>query len=105
MFDFFITFLNLFNISSLFSSRTIISSTFLECSSGFIILSLFDTVSAILFPKTSPALQTTFLEAAYKGSSPVYNNCLLHFLTNDKHLYPLTYFLVFGSIEYCCIDA
>ena len=55
------TFLNLSNISPLFYTRIIISSTFLEFSLLFTILSLFDLVAAyaILFPKSSPALWTT----------------------------------------------
>ena len=66
------------------------------------------TASAILFPINSSvtlaALWTTFLEAVLRTSSPVSNNCLfLHFLANDKNLYPLTYFLVLGSIENCHI--
>ena len=70
--------------------------------SCFSILSLFDlvTASAILFHKISPALWTTFLEAIFKESSLVSNNCFLLFLANDKNLYPLTYFLVLGSTEY-----
>ena len=52
------TFCNLSNISSLFYTRIIISSTFLEFSLLFTTLSLFDLVAAyaILFPKSSPAL-------------------------------------------------
>ena len=52
------TFLNLSNISPLFYTRIIISSTFLEFSLLFTTLSLFDLVPAyaILFPKSSPAL-------------------------------------------------
>ena len=77
-----------------FSAGIIISST----GSCFSILSSFElvTASSILFPKTSPALWTTFFEA----SSPVFNNCFLYFLANDKKSYPLTYFLVLGSMEY-----
>ena len=41
-----------------------------------------------------------FLEAVFKESGPVSNNCLLHFLVNDKNPYPSTYFRVLGSIEY-----
>ena len=41
-----------------------------------------------------------FLQAVFKESSPAFNNCYLYFLTNDKNLYPLTYFIVLGSIEY-----
>ena len=70
MFHFYNMFLNLFNISSFFSSGIIISSTFLGFSLG---LSLFDlvTASAILFHKSSSALWTTFLEAVFEESSPV----------------------------------
>ena len=87
-------FLNLSIISSLFSGRIITSST----GSCFSILSSLDfvTASAILFPKYSPALWDTFLEA----SSPVFNNCFLYFLAYDKNPYPLTFFLALGSIEY-----
>ena len=87
------------NISSLFSSEIIISST----GSCFSILSSFElvTASAILLPINSPALLTTFSEAAFTASNPVSNNCFLYFLANDKNSYPLTYFLVLGSIEYC----
>ena len=55
------TFLNLFNISSFFSSEIIISSKFLGFSSAFIILSSIDlaTASAILVTKNAPALWTT----------------------------------------------
>ena len=84
-----------------FSSGIIISST----GSCFLILSLFDlvTASAILFPKNSHALWATFLEAVFKVSSPVSNNCL-YFLTNDKNRYPSTHFLVLGSIEHHIIS-
>ena len=90
----------MFNISSHFSGGMIISST----GSCLTILSSFDlvTVSSILFPKNSPALWTTFLEAVFEESSLVFNNCFLYFLANDKHPYLLTYFLVLDSIE-CCI--
>ena len=56
------TFLNLFNISSFFSSEIIISSKIIGFSSAFIILSSFDlaTASEILVTKNSPALWTTF---------------------------------------------
>ena len=62
MFHFYKTFLNLFNISSLFSGGIIITST----GSCFSILSSFDLVTAyeILFPKYSPALWISFLEAS-----------------------------------------
>ena len=64
MFHFYNTFINLFNILSLFSDGIIISST----GSCFTILSSFDlvTASAILFPKNSPALWTSCLEAVFK---------------------------------------
>ena len=83
MLHFYNTFLNLFNILSLFSGEIIISST----GSCFSILSWLDVVTApaILFPKISRALS---------------NNCFLYFVVNDKNPYPLTYFLVLGSIEY-----
>ena len=53
VFTFYNTFLNLLNISSLFSSEIIIFPTFLGFSSGLTILSMLDlvTASAILFPK------------------------------------------------------
>ena len=67
----------------------------------------------MLFPINSPiasaALWTTFLEADFRASSPVFvavsNNCFPYlldiFFVNDKNPYPLIYFLVLGSIEYC----
>ena len=66
MFHSYNTFLDLFNISSLFSGGIITSST----GSCFSILSLFDLAieSAILFPKDSPVL-STFFEAVFKESS------------------------------------
>ena len=61
MFHFYNTCLNSFNTSTYLPGGIIISSTFPEFSSitclGFTIL------SAILFPKNSPVLYTTFLEA------------------------------------------
>ena len=92
MFHFYNTLLNLL------SGGIIISST----GSCFSMLSSFDlvTASAVLFPINSPALWTTFLEA----SSPLSSICFLYFLTNDKNLYPLAYFLLFGSIEYRAIS-
>ena len=53
-------------------------------------------MSAILFSRNSLA----FFEAVFKESSPVSNNCSLHFLANDKNPHPLIYFLVPGSTEY-----
>ena len=92
------TCLNLFNISFLFSGRRMISST----GSCFTILSSLDlvTVSAILFPKNSHVLWTTFLEAVTRASIPASSNCFLYFLVIDKNPYILTYFLVLGSLEY-----
>ena len=58
----------------------------------------------IFFSKTlsvaSAALWNTFLEIVFRASIPVSNNCILHFLANDKNPYSLTYFPVLGSIEY-----
>ena len=89
-----------------FSGRIIISSAFLIFSSitcfGFTIL------SAILLPINSPAtsaaLWTTFLRAVFRASSPVSYYCFQYFLANDKNPYPLTYFLVLGSLVYCVIS-
>ena len=82
----------------IFSGETITSSTFLQFSSDFATSSSFNfaTSSAILFPKKSPVLLTTFWK---HFCSPVSNNCFLYFLANDKNPYPLTYVLVLGSIE------
>ena len=48
-----------------------------------------------------------FFEAIFKDNCPVSNNYLLYLLdkllANDRNLYPLTYFLVLDSIEYCRI--
>ena len=95
------TSLKSFNILSLFSCRIIISLT----GSCFTILSSFDllTASAILFPKNSPALWTTYFEAVFTASSPISNNCFLYFLANEKNPYLFAYFIVLGSIEYRCI--
>ena len=41
------------------------------------------TASAILFPKNSPVLWTTFLEAIFKQSSPVSHNCYGWYDIND----------------------
>ena len=84
MLHFYNTFLNLFNISCIFSSGIIISSTFVGFSLGLTILSSFDLVtnSLILFPKNPPALWTNFLEVIFKKSSPVSSNCFLYFLAN-----------------------
>ena len=84
MFHFYNTFLN---ISSLFSGGITIFSTgscfsILSSSDLVRVAKIFDSnASAILFPKNSPALWTTFLEA----SSPVFHNCFLYFLPNDKN--------------------
>ena len=102
MFHFYNTCLNSLNTSSQFSGGIIISST------GFvftILLSYKLVTLSILFPKISPVLWTTFLEAVFKESSSVSNNCFLYSLdkvpSNDKNPYPLTYFLVLGSTEHC----
>ena len=72
---FYNTCLNSLNISSLFSGGITISST------GFVyrILLLYNLVTAcaILSPKNSLVLWTTFLEEVFKESSPVSNNCFL----------------------------
>ena len=104
------TCLNSFNISSLVSDGIIISSTFLEFSSitGF----CFRTLSAILIiknlPVASAALWNTFLEAVFKASNCVSNNCFLYLLEKiiaiDKNPYSLTYFIVLGSIKYYIIS-
>ena len=75
-------------------------------STGFVftILSSFNlaTASAILFPinshVASAALWTMFLEAVFKVSNPISNNCFLYYLANDKNSYHLTYFPVLSSI-------
>ena len=71
----------------------------------------FAILSAILFPINSPvasaALLTNFLVAIYRASTRVFvavpNNRFPYFidrfLASDKNPYPLTYFLVLGSIE------
>ena len=102
MFHFYNNFPNSFNISSIFSIGLIISSTFHGFSSGFTISSFFDLVdaSATLFPIKSHVLLTTFLEAVFRPSNLVSQNCFFYFLTHDKNTYPLTYFLFPGSIEY-----
>ena len=110
MFHFYNTCLNSFNIYSPFSVAIIISLTLFEFSS--ITDFVFAIFSAILFPINLPlasaALWTYFLEAIFKASSPVSNNCFLYlfekFLANNKNPYRLTYFLVLCSIEYCVIS-
>ena len=44
-----------------------------------------------------------FFRSSFKECSLVSINYFLYFLVNDKNPYPLTYFLVLGSIEYCRI--
>ena len=85
-------------MSSLSSSGIIISST----GSYFSILPSFHLVTAseTLFPINSPVLWTIYLEAVFRTSNPVSNNCFLYFLVDKKNLYLLTYFLVLCSIEY-----
>ena len=87
MLHFYNTFLNLFNISCLFSGGIPISST--GC---FSILLSFDlvTVPVVLFRKNSRALWTTFLEAVFTACNSA----------NDKNPYLLAYFLLLCSIEY-----
>ena len=90
MFHFYNTFLNLFNIFSLFPGGIIIP----LAGSCFLILSLLDLVhvakvfdstdSAILFPKYLPALWTAFF---------------LHLSLMIKIHIRLTYFFVLGPIE------
>ena len=100
------TFINLFNISSLFSSRIIIPSTLLRFSSGIqfyhhLTYCIWVTASALLFSKNCPALWTaTFLEAVFTTIKPISNNYFLRFLANDKNPYLLIYFFVLGSMEY-----
>ena len=95
MFHFHKTCLKSLKISSLFSGRIIISSTFLGFSSGFTILSSFDlaTASVILFPINSPVLWTTFWKHLLK------NLVLFPIIVYYKFPDPLTYFLVLDSIE------
>ena len=40
------------------------------------------------------------MDYCFEASSPVPNNYFSYFLAKDKNPYPLTYFLVVGSIEY-----
>ena len=89
----------------IFSGGISFSSTFLEFVSDFKIF------LAILFPKNphvaSAVFWTTFLEVVFAASNYVFvavsNNyfpyLLDRFFENDKNPYPLTYFLVLGSIE------
>ena len=67
-------------------------------------------LSAILFPKKSPVISavslTTLFETVFAAFVPVFVPVLIYFLpylspnfiANDKKLYPLTYFLYFGSV-------
>ena len=103
MFQFYKTWINSFNISTICTDGIIFSSTLFELSSGTDFV--FTISSAILFPINSfvapAALWTTFLVAVFKAWCPVYvgafNDCLLYlldkFLRNDKNLYPFTCFL------------
>ena len=71
----------------------------------------FTILSAISFPKNSPiasaALCATFLITVFKPSNPAFsavlNNCIRYlldkFFPNDKNPYPLTHFVILGSIE------
>ena len=102
--------LNSFNIFCLFPGGITICSTFFEFSAGTCFV--FTISSAILFPinslVASAVLCATNLGVDFRSSSPVLvavsNNWFPYlldiFLANDKNLYPLTDFLVPGSIEY-----
>ena len=103
------TCINSVNISCFLSEGITVSSTFLQLSLG---ASLgFTILSAVFIPIHSPVasavLWTYFLEAVFRTSSlvlvaafnifsPYLSN---RFLTNNKNLHPLMYFLVLGSIE------
>ena len=106
LFHFDNTCLDSLKISSLFSGGTIISAMFLEFSS--ITCFIFTILSAILFHTNSPvasaAFSTTFLETVSRASIPASSNCFLYLLANVKKPYPLTYFLVLGSIEHHAIS-
>ena len=99
---------NLFNIFSVFLWRNNYFFNFFGFSSvtcfGFTLVS--EILVLIYSPVDSAALSTTenFQEAIFGATSPVSSNCFLYFLANDKNPYPLTYFLVFGSIEYHIIS-
>ena len=103
MFQFYKTWINSFNISTICTDGIIFSSTLFELSLGTDFV--FTISSAILFPINSfvalAALWTTFLVAVFKAWCPIYVgafiNCLLYlldiFLRNDKNPYPFTCFL------------
>ena len=109
MFSFYNTGVISFNNFSLFSAGIIISSTFLEFSlnymflfHSFVLFQISYCVCNFIFYKFTccfTCFMDYFLEAVFKAYSPVSNNCFLYFLENDKNPYPLTYFLVLGSIE------
>ena len=104
---FYNTYFNTFNVSCLFSGGINISLAFLELSSARGLRHRI--LSAILFPRNSPVastvLWTTFLKAVFGASSFVlaevskFSSFFYRTLPNDKNPYPLTYFLVLGSIE------
>ena len=107
---FYNTCLNSLNISALFSGGLIIFSTFIEFSSitGFVltILSSFDlaTASAIFFLQKFTCFMDYFFGTSFKRISVLYPIIVFlyffdKFLPNDKNIYPLTYFLVLGSIK------
>ena len=83
-------FLKFFNISSLFFSEIFISLTFLGFLPGFTILSLFDlvTASAILFPKNSPALWSTFWKQILQHLVLYPMIVFVYFLANDENQNP-----------------
>ena len=96
--------LNSFNISCLFFNRIIISSAFIEFSSGkglgltVLFMILFPINSLVV----SATLWATFLEAIFGASSHAiifFPYFLDRFLVNDKNHYPWTHFLVMGSIQ------
>ena len=91
-------FFSSFKIFVLFSSGIIIYSAVFHNFTSLVLV----TTSTILFPYL-----TTFLKEVFKESSLVSNDCFLYllnrFLANDINPYPLTYCLVFGSIELLCV--
>ena len=106
MLHFYNTSLNLLNISSLFSSEIVISSTFLRFSSG----SQFYHRMTYLLPLQFYLLKIyilyglLLLEVVLKESRPVFNDCFSCFLAIQKNKFPLTSFLLLGSIQHRCIS-
>ena len=95
--SFYVNCLNLFNISSLFSGRIIISPASLELSEDNVLLLLLLLQVHLLLQLPAKL----FLEAVFRASTPalaaVSNNFFAYlferFLRNDINPYPLTYFL------------